>query len=109
MWTAVKHAVPRRHRTVSNCPWKLLEFLWRRKHSNHWTSLLQGLASTEFSTRNNNHYTEDIINNLPTRVPGDYSQYEYQEDNQLMEFVDLPDTYSSDSDSSTESESDNHR
>ncbi|KAG2203543.1 hypothetical protein INT45_009768 [Circinella minor] len=84
------------------------EFLWRHKHSNHWTSLLQGLASTEFSTSNNNHYTKDIINNLPTRVLGDYSQYEYQEDNQLVEFVDLPDTYSSDSDSSTESESDNH-
>ncbi|KAG2211040.1 hypothetical protein INT45_013617 [Circinella minor] len=80
MWTAVKHAVPRRYRTVSNCPWKLLEFLWR----------------------------QDIINNLPIRVPGDYSQYEYQEDNQLVEFVDLPNTYSSDSDSSTESESDNH-
>ena len=52
-WTAVKHAVPHHHRTVSSCPWKLLEFLWRRKHNDHWVSLLQGLASTQFNSRTN--------------------------------------------------------
>ncbi|KAG2215531.1 hypothetical protein INT45_008131 [Circinella minor] len=114
-WTAVKRSVDRRHRTVDACPWKLLEFLWRRKHYNqHWQGLLQGLQDTEFdinSSINNSTIIEEITNHLPTRAPGDYSRYQNQEDFSFIDLVDhigdgLLDHIDSDSSSfSSESES----
>ena len=111
----MKRSVDRRHRTVDACPWKLLEFLWRRKHYNqHWQGLLQGLQDTEFdinSSINNSTIIEEITNHLPTRAPGDYSRYQNQEDFSFIDLVDhigdgLLDHIDSDSSSfSSESES----
>ncbi|KAI7852866.1 hypothetical protein BDC45DRAFT_512735 [Circinella umbellata] len=49
---------------VGACPWKLLEFLWRRKHHNqHWQGLLQGLRDTEFNISSSIDNSTKIIGN----------------------------------------------
>ena len=40
-WNGIKRGVTSRHRTASMIPWKLVEFIWRRKHAgDHWKAIL---------------------------------------------------------------------
>ncbi|KAG0904227.1 hypothetical protein G6F33_012818 [Rhizopus arrhizus] len=49
-WNGIKRGVTSRHRTASMMPWKLVEFIWRRKHaSNHWKAMLACFSQVSFT------------------------------------------------------------
>lgn len=49
-WNGIKMHVPYRHRTGRSMPWKLVEFIWRRKHSgNYWGALMKNLSEVSFT------------------------------------------------------------
>ncbi|KAG1257440.1 hypothetical protein G6F65_015915 [Rhizopus arrhizus] len=49
-WNGIKRGVTSRHRTASMMPWKLVEFIWRRKHAgNHWKAMLACFSQVSFT------------------------------------------------------------
>ncbi|EIE78878.1 hypothetical protein G6F46_012975 [Rhizopus delemar] len=49
-WNGTKRGVTSRHRTASMMPWKLVEFIWRRKHAgNHWKAMLACFSQVTFT------------------------------------------------------------
>ncbi|KAG0973249.1 hypothetical protein G6F29_012958 [Rhizopus arrhizus] len=50
IWNGIKRGVTSRHRTASMMPWKLVEFIWRRKHAgNHWKAMLACFSQVSFT------------------------------------------------------------
>ncbi|KAG0775622.1 hypothetical protein G6F21_013873 [Rhizopus arrhizus] len=49
-WNGIKRGVTSRHRTASMMPWKLVEFIWRRKHAgDHWKAMLACFSQVSFT------------------------------------------------------------
>ncbi|CAO3593752.1 unnamed protein product [Absidia cylindrospora] len=48
-WNGIKMSVSARNRTRRDMPWKLVEFIWRRLHDDHWQGILDTLASVSFA------------------------------------------------------------
>jgi hypothetical protein len=48
-WNGIKMSVPARNRTAMAMPWKLVEFIWRRLHADHWEGLLSTLGEVSFA------------------------------------------------------------
>ncbi|CDH61197.1 hypothetical protein RO3G_17462 [Lichtheimia corymbifera JMRC:FSU:9682] len=47
-WNGIKQNVSARHRTKKMMPWKLVEFIWRRKHDdNWWGGIMKALSSVQ--------------------------------------------------------------
>lgn len=52
-WNGIKMHVSAHLRTKKMMPWKLIEFIWRRKHAdNEWDSLVQCLKEVSFQPSN---------------------------------------------------------
>lgn len=50
-WAGIKRGITERQRTKQMTPWKLIEFIWRRKHSDDWWGrLLSSLRDVAFET-----------------------------------------------------------
>ncbi|KAJ8651429.1 hypothetical protein O0I10_013026 [Lichtheimia ornata] len=50
-WAGIKRGITERQRTKQMTPWKLIEFIWRRKHSEDWWGgLLSSLRDVAFET-----------------------------------------------------------
>jgi hypothetical protein len=47
-WAAIKRGITERQRTKRQTPWKLIEFIWRRKHDDWWSAILRALREVRF-------------------------------------------------------------
>jgi hypothetical protein len=72
--------VPYRQRNAKAMPWKLIEFIWRRKHQrNPWQALIKNLSEVSFDK--DSSATEGQLVSLLTQV---FLEDEENEEDEVM-------------------------
>jgi hypothetical protein len=62
MWADVKREMAARHRTKAECPYRLMEYLWRHENKGHiWEALLRGLGEVSFPERSRPREGEQTV------------------------------------------------